>query len=397
MVLASRCPKPRAARGGRDARWPALGAGGRRHRQDQGAHHPHRPILSQGRAWPSQILAVTFTNKAAREMTKRVGELIGGRSRAPGSAPSTPSARESCAACRADRSEAVFTILDTDDQLRLLKQLLEAAGSTTKRWPPRLLPAVVERWKNRGLRPIASQPRRRASPRTANARDLYVPTRSGCATSTPATSATCCCTSHPVPEHPDVLARLPARSFASSWSTSTRTPTSRSTCGCGSWRKATTTSAASATTISRSIPGAARRSSNILRFERDFPGAKVIRLECNYRSTSHILGAASGLIAHNTGASARRCGPTADDGDKVGVHGTWDERGRGAGVGEDIEAAAAQGRVARQMRDPGARRLPDARFEERLITVGLPYRVVGGPLLRAAGNPRRHRLLRIVS
>ena len=107
-------------------------------------------ILATRRARPWEILAVTFTNKAAREMKERVGELVGGASRAcRGSAPSTRSA-PGCSAAMPSWSElkSGFTILDTDDQIRLMKQIIQAAGIDEKRWPARQLAGLIDSWKN---------------------------------------------------------------------------------------------------------------------------------------------------------------------------------------------------------------------------------------------------------
>lgn len=118
---------------------------------------------------------------------------------------------------------------------------------------------------------------------------------------------------------------------------------------------------------------------NILRFEHDFPGAKVIRLERNYRSTGHILAAASHLIAHNEGRLGKTLRTEDQDGEKVTVTGSWDSEEEARGIGEEIEQIQRQGeklneiailvRASYQMRE----------FEDRFVTLGLPYRVIGGP------------------
>ena len=118
---------------------------------------------------------------------------------------------------------------------------------------------------------------------------------------------------------------------------------------------------------------------NILRFEHDFPGAKVIRLERNYRSTGHILAAASYLIAHNEGRLGKTLRTEDVDGEKVTVTGAWDSEEEARGIGEEIEDLQRAGerlneiailvRASYQMRE----------FEDRFVTLGLPYRVIGGP------------------
>ena len=121
---------------------------------------------------------------------------------------------------------------------------------------------------------------------------------------------------------------------------------------------------------------------NILRFEKDFPGAKVIRLERNYRSTARILGAASGLIAKNEGRLGKTLwteSPSGEEGERLRVRGLWDGEAEARFVGEEIEALQRAGeplagmaillRTTAQMRE----------FEDRFNAIGLPHRIVGGP------------------
>src|SRR5262249_55024248 len=115
---------------------------------------------------------------------------------------------------------------------------------------------------------------------------------------------------------------------------------------------------------------------NILRFEKDFPGAKVIRLERNYRSTGHILAAASHLTAHNEGRLGKTLRSVADAGEKVTVTSAWDSEEEARIIGEEIENLQRAGhsldeiailvRASFQMRE----------FEDRFFTLGLPLRVI---------------------
>ncbi len=118
---------------------------------------------------------------------------------------------------------------------------------------------------------------------------------------------------------------------------------------------------------------------NILRFETDFPGAKIIRLERNYRSTGHILGAASGLIAHNKGRLGKTLRTDGDSGDKVAVQGCWDDEEEARLIGEDIEQLQRQGESLSEIAILVRASFQMRAFEDRFITLGLPYRVVGGP------------------
>ena len=112
-------------------------------------------IIATRRAWPSEILAVTFTNRAAREMRERIGRMIGD---AVEGMPWLGTFHSIAAKMLRRHAELVglqsnFTILDTDDQLRVLKQLIQAEGLDEKRWPARQLAALIDKWKNRGLVP----------------------------------------------------------------------------------------------------------------------------------------------------------------------------------------------------------------------------------------------------
>jgi len=394
-------------------------------------------ILSQGRARPGEILSVTFTNKAAREMKLRLGQMLG---QAVEGMPWLGTFHSIGGRILRTHAELVqlksnFTVLDVDDQIRLLKQLLAADNIDDKRWPARMLAGLIDGWKNRGLTPsqvpsgeaavfgngrggklyasyqerlkilnaadfgdllpenirlfrehpdvlrqyqnrfkfilvdeyqdtnvaqylwlrlLAQAPASFTSPRLRGEVDA----RSASGEGEP--------NSHPVPAvsapHPDPLPvkdgereKIPAPS-----------PPPKNICCVGDddqsiygWRGAEV--------------------DNILRFEHDFPGAKVIRLERNYRSTGHILAAASHLIAHNEGRLGKTLRTEDVDGEKVTVTGSWDSEEEARAIGEEIEELQHGGnklndiailvRASFQMRE----------FEDRFVTLGLPYRVIGGP------------------
>nr|WP_275298332.1 UvrD-helicase domain-containing protein [Sphingomonas beigongshangi] len=337
-------------------------------------------LLWTRKAWPSEILAVTFTNKAAREMRERVGRLVG---EAVEGMPWLGTFHAIGAKMLRRHAELVglqsnFTILDTDDQLRLLKQLIVAADLDEKRFPARSLAGLIDDWKNKGLVPADIDAGE--SERYANGRggELYAQYQdrlralNACDFGDLLLHMLTILKAHPdvlrlyqerfryimVDEYQDtnVVQYLWLRLLAQA----------RRNIACVgdddqsiySWRGA--------------------QVENILRFERDFPGATVIKLEQNYRSTPHILGAASGVIANNGGRLGKTLWTELDVGEKVRVIGVWDGPEEARRVGDEIEAARRGGtsldRIAILVRAQHQTR----EFEDRFIAIGLPYRIVGG-------------------
>jgi len=338
-------------------------------------------ILSLGRARPSQILAVTFTNKAAREMKARVGELIGG---VVEGMPWLGTFHAIGVKILRRHAELVdlkpsFTVLDTDDQIRLLKQLLEAENVDVKRWPARMLAAMIDRWKNRGL--VSKRVPEGESFAFANGkgRELYALYQQRLKELNAADFGDLLLENLRLfQEHPDVLAQYQQRfpfmlvdeyqdtNVAQYLWLRLLAQGSRNICCVGDddqsiygWRGAEV--------------------DNILRFETDFPGAKIIRLEQNYRSTAHILGAASGLIAHNQGRLGKTLRTDSSAGEKVGVQGCWDDEEEARVIGEDIEQLQRQGQNSSEIAILVRASFQMRALEDRFITLGLPYRVVGGP------------------
>ncbi len=361
-------------------------------------------ILSQGRARPGEILSVTFTNKAAREMKHRLGQMLG---EAVEGMPWLGTFHSIAGRILRVHAELVqlksnFTILDVDDQIRLLKQLLQADNIDDKRWPARMLAGLIDGWKNRGLTP-AQVPSGEASV-FGNGRGgkLYTAYQARLKILNAADFGDLLLENIRLfREHPDVLrqyqnrfkfilvdeyqdtnvaqylwlrllSQAPPSSHAlfpapvAAEGPDPRTARSRNICCVGDddqsiygWRGAEV--------------------DNILRFEHDFPGAKVIRLERNYRSTGHILAAASHLIAHNEDRLGKTLRTEDVDGEKVTVTGSWDSEEEARAIGEEIEQLQRAGerlneiailvRASFQMRE----------FEDRFVTLGLPYRVIGGP------------------
>ena len=342
-------------------------------------------LIRTGRAFPSQILAVTFTNRAAREMRQRVEGMAGLKAE---TLPWLGTFHSICARLLRRHAELAgltqrFTILDTDDQQRLLRQIIKAEGIDEKRWPARQLAALIDGWKNKCLLPgqlpasdqeefnqrgaeLYSQYQRRLKDlNAADFGDLIVETV------------------RIFRERDDVLEKY-CRSFKyilvdEYQDTNTAqylwlqllARRHRNICCVGDddqsiygWRGA--------------------EIENILRFERSFPGARIVRLEQNYRSTAHILAAASAVIAHNRGRLGKTLWTAEQGGDKLRVIGCMDPHSEARWIAGEIEnlstgsgprppfgfsEIAVLVRAAFQMRE----------IEDRFLAIGLPYRVIGGP------------------
>jgi DNA helicase-2/ATP-dependent DNA helicase PcrA len=342
-------------------------------------------LLATGRARPNEILAVTFTNRAAREMRERVGALIGG---AVEGMPWLGTFHALCVKLLRRHAELVdltpnFTVLDADDQLRLMKQVIAAEGIDDKRWPARLLAGFVDRWKNRGWTP-ANLPEAEAAQYAGRGGALYAAYQDRLRTLNAADFGDLLL--HVVrilQEHPEVLAKYRR------WFRYVLVDEYQDTnVAQYMWLRLLAGQDGNLCCVGdddQSIYGwRGAEVGNILRFERDFPGAKVIRLEQNYRSTGHILGAAAGVIAANKDRLGKTLWTEGDDGEKVRLIGHWDGEEEARWVGEEIERlqggsrgldpvpldeVAVLVRASHQMRA----------FEDRFLTIGLPYRVIGGP------------------
>jgi DNA helicase II / ATP-dependent DNA helicase PcrA len=395
-------------------------------------------ILATGRARPGNILAVTFTNKAAREMKGRVGLMVG---EIVEGMPWLGTFHSIGAKILRRHAELLglrpdFTILDTDDQIRLLKQLLEAENIDEKRWPARVLAVLVDAWKNRGLMPEQVPQGESATFAGGKGRKLYAAYQERLKVLNAADFGDLLL--HCIGlfrEQPQLLRQYQERfsyilvdeyqdtnvaqylwlrllgqsqspaadsapfprpnSGSSEFATMSAPKSDLSDVGMGKGEQQNVSLRQAPARVTKNIccVGDDDQSiygwrgaevDNILRFEHDFPGARIIRLERNYRSTAHILAAASHLIAHNEGRLGKTLRTEEEAGHKVQVTSCWDSEEEARAVGEEIEALqrddgtgkphsldeiAILVRASFQMRE----------FEDRFVTLGLPYRVVGGP------------------
>ncbi|CCE02081.1 UvrD-helicase domain-containing protein [Bradyrhizobium sp. STM 3809] len=390
-------------------------------------------ILSMGRARPGEILSVTFTNKAAREMKTRLAEMLG---QAVEGMPWLGTFHSIAGRILRSHAELVqlksnFTVLDVDDQIRLLKQLLQAENIDDKRWPARMLANLIDGWKNRGLAPSQVPSGEAAVFANGKGGKLYASYQERLKILNAADFGDLLLENIRLfRENPDVLRQYQSRfkfilvdeyqdtnvaqylwlRLLSQAPSSSRAVTPSSVIP-GRLEEPNPESRAEDNPLRDSgfAPDGAPRNDdsaqiappkniccvgdddqsiygwrgaevdNILRFEHDFPGAKVIRLERNYRSTGHILAAASHLITHNEGRLGKTLHTEDVEGEKVTVTGAWDSEEEARGIGEEIEELQRKGehlndiailvRASYQMRE----------FEDRFVTLGLPYRVIGGP------------------
>jgi DNA helicase-2/ATP-dependent DNA helicase PcrA len=338
-------------------------------------------LLCSGRSQAWQILAVTFTNKAAREMKERVGQLVGGVLEGM---PWLGTFHSVGVKILRRHGELVglksgFTILDTDDQLRLLKQVIDGANLDKDRWPARQLAALIDSWKNRGLTPDKVPRGESFGFAEGQGAKLYAPYQQRLKELNAVDFGDLLLeTIRLFRENPDVLADYQRRFRYILVDEYQDTNVAQYL-----WLRLLAGAESNVCCVGdddQSIYGwRGAEVDNILRFEADFPGAKVIRLERNYRSTGHILAAASGLIAHNKGRLGKTLFTDDDMGERVSLTALWDDEAEARTVGDDIEALSKKGqrldgiailvRASFQMRA----------FEDRFVTLGLPYRVVGGP------------------
>jgi DNA helicase II / ATP-dependent DNA helicase PcrA len=360
-------------------------------------------ILATGKAFPSQILSVTFTNKAAREMKERISALVG---QAVEGMPWLGTFHSIGVKLLRRHAELVgltssFTILDTDDVIRLIKQLIQAEGLDDKRWPARQFAIMIDGWKNKGLSPSEIPEGDARSFGNGKGRELYrayqdrLKTLNACDFGDLLMHPIAIFRNHPdvlkeyhqkfryilVDEYQDtnvaqymwlrLLSQRPRREGAPS-------PVSLRETGEG----APSINICCVGDDDQSIYGwRGAEVDNILRFDKDFPGATVIRLERNYRSTEHILGAASHLIAFNDGRLGKTLFTEKSDPEheRVHVHAGWDSEEEARAVGEEIEQLQRKQHPLNNMAILVRASFQMREFEDRFVTLGLNYRVIGGP------------------
>jgi len=337
-------------------------------------------LIATRRAYPSEILSVTFTNKAAREMRERVGRLIGP---AVEGMPWLGTFHSIGAKMLRRHAEQVglqsnFTILDTDDQLRLLKQLIQASGIDEKRWSARLLAGLIDKWKNRGWTPAELDAGEAEHFGNGCGQEMYRQYQERLIALNACDFGDLLLHMLTLLKNDREILELYQQRFRyimvdeyqdtnSSQYLWLRllAQTRKNICCVGdddqsiySWRGAEV--------------------ANILRFERDFPGATVIRLEQNYRSTPHILAAASGVIAENGTRLGKTLWTQHQDGEKVEVVGVWDGPEEARRISDEIEQEQRRGRSLNDMAILVRAQFQTRELEDRFLQIGMPYKIIGG-------------------
>ncbi|CAN5145018.1 UvrD-helicase domain-containing protein [soil metagenome] len=338
-------------------------------------------ILATGRAWPGQILCVTFTNKAAREMKDRIGALIGGMVEGMTWLGTFHAIGVKILRSHAELAglKSGFSILDTDDQIRLLKQLLELGDIDEKRWPARQLAGLIDNWKNRGLTPDRVPAGEAHAFGNGKGGELYRDYQARLKVLNAVDFGDLLLEVLRIfQERPDVLKEYQCRFKYMMVDEYQDTNVAQYL-----WLRLLAQGHHNVCCVGdddQSIYGwRGAEVDNILRFEKDFPGAKVIRLERNYRSTPHILGAASGLIAKNESRLGKTLHTDSTEGEQIILRSHWDGDEEARTIGDDIENLQRKGESLNDMAILVRASFQMRSFEDRFITLGVPYRVVGGP------------------
>jgi DNA helicase-2/ATP-dependent DNA helicase PcrA len=337
-------------------------------------------ILTTGGAWPSQMLAVTFTNKAANEMKTRIASILG----RPVEGWWLGTFHSLAARILRIHAELVglksnFTILDTDDQLRLVKQLIQAEGLDSQKWPSRVVLGVIERWKDRGLTPERVTRAEQSELGSGKLLDIYRDYQQRLAT------LNACDFGDLLLHNIELFQKLPEvlQRYQQQFRYILVDEYQDTNVAQYLWLRLLAQGHRNLCVVGdddQSVYGwRGAEVENILKFEQDFPGAKVIRLEQNYRSTPHILAAASGLIANNAGRLGKTLWTEQAEGEPVQLVSAWDGEEEARQIGEEIESLQRKGTELRNVAILVRAGFQTREFEERFITLGIPYRVIGGP------------------
>jgi DNA helicase-2/ATP-dependent DNA helicase PcrA len=340
-------------------------------------------LLRTNLAFPGQILAVTFTNKASQEMKHRVSSLLSGIPVEGWWLGTFHSLAARMLRRHADLVglTSAFTILDQDDQVRLVKQLMEAENLDTKKWPPKVVADMIGSWKDKGLGPADISSFDVGDMAGGKLKSLYTQYQSRLRTLNACDFGDLLLHMITIlkdPKNVEVQADYHRRFKYILVDEYQDTNVAQYL-----WLRLLAKGSGNICCVGdddQSIYGwRGAEVDNILRFEKDFPGAVTVRLEENYRSTGHILSAANAVIANNEGRLGKELFTSVGMGEKIRVRGLWDGEAEARWVGEEIESLQTKGWSLDQMAVLVRAGFQTREFEERFIQLGLPYRVIGGP------------------
>lgn len=345
-------------------------------------------LLNSGRAYPSQILSVTFTNKAALEMKERISAMLGG---APVEGWWLGTFHSLAARMLRRHADLVglssnFTILDTDDQVRLLKQLMEVAGIDTKKWAPKVCIGVIDRWKDRGLLPSQITPGDAGEVADGKMPSLYAQYQERL-------KAVNACDFGDLLLHMITILKDPANAhvladYHNRFRYIMVDEYQDTNVAQYLWLRLLAQGSGNICCVGdddQSIYGwRGAEVGNILKFEQDFEGAKIVRLEQNYRSTNTILKASGAVIANNGSRLGKTLWSDQGDGELVKLCGLWDGEAEARWVGEEIEqlqrgSGGEKGACLNEIAVLVRTGFQTREFEERFIKLGIAYKVIGGP------------------
>ncbi len=341
-------------------------------------------IIRSGKAKPYEILVVTFTNKAAREMRSRAEKIIGG-----GVADIWLGTFHALGVKILRRNaelvglEYNFTILDTDDQIRLLKQVMQGFSIDEKRWPARMLINIIQRWKDKGLTPEKITLDRSISGGDGEMADgraieIYKEYQHRLKILNAADFGDLLLHNLTIfNQYPDILIKYQKKFRYILVDEYQDTNISQYL-----WLRLLAQGHKNICCVGdddQSIYGwRGAEIGNILKFEKDFPTAKIIRLELNYRSSGNILAVAAKLIANNQGRLGKTLWTNGDDGELVHINGMWDGAAEARDVGEEIENLQRKGCDLNEMAILVRAGYQTREFEENFIALAIPYKVIGG-------------------
>ena len=336
-------------------------------------------IIKEKRAFPNQILSVTFTNKAAKEMQTRVSKMLGSTAT---SLSWLGTFHSICAKILRKHATAAnlnsnFTIIDTDDQIRLIKNICKSENIDIKQLSPRFILAIIDRWKNKGYYP---------SEVVVNNKDIYEKTilplykiyqqklidLNSCDFGDLILHTVKILENYPdirqiyttnfkyilVDEYQDT-------NFIQSKWLSLLSEKTKNLCCVGdddqsiySWRGA--------------------EIKNFLEFDQMYENTKVIRLEQNYRSTQNILSVASDLISNNQNRVGKTLTTTMEEGDLVKLNCFKNGKDEAIGISDEIEKKLKKKYSFNEMAILVRAIFQTREFEERFLKIGMPYRILGG-------------------